>query len=255
MFRFAQECDDVSDASSDDELFVHSDYSKEHNYCLPDASSISTDNRQRCDSLNSVKSSVDIAYEFENIVLTEDELDLGIEQDIVVGSEDEEKEVLFDSGFGSLRNFKTNALTATRETPAKNQKNNSEQSVSSRYKKTRAKSLQKRKLLQKSKMVSRKKTNPASKQKRKNASKTSKTKGVGSKINEKRKLKVPTRNTNSKYHTRSNKEKLPTFELEIKHRQRRKSRNSSSDFTNDEDEIKLAAGSLMRLAGLIRPTS
>ena len=257
----------VEDDSQVREMLVIRNSSEDHQYCLKNSSHLALKNVERRSSSISVKSEPDAAYEFETASSVEEEQDMAVQdimEDVLVGCEDDDKKEisLFDSGFGSIRSIEREV----------------------RQSETKKKRREKKKLVSNQKPVlhsSGSRRNRSRKTKVKKffetlepaIFKTEKTaKNLSKKMRESRKRNINTcyRSSvsksrdlvskhsrpvrNSKYYTRSKRDRLLCQELKAKRRVKRARKNSfkKSLDASDDDEVKRAAGSLLRLAGLIK---
>jgi len=262
LFRHRQRYDS-SDSAGDEELIVSGE-PQDHCYArmLPSRKKIKREDK-RCKSPESDKSAPDAAYEFESAELSDefpDDVIADVAEDVVVDDDETEDQSLFDSGFGSMKSFD---LREKQNSPPK------KVSVSSRIPDSKRKLLQIKPLLNPNSRQP--KRNAASKRRNvKNLSRAreqsrDKSSDVDSgkdspkvvRTSRSRRLKQRTfrKNNKSNYNTRSSGFKLfgqkeENRKFTIKKRKRRQS--FKRDETDDEEEVKLAAGSLMRLAGLLK---
>jgi len=264
-FRYTNYCDESDRNSEDSELVVIRDAKEDHRYCSMDL----IKNCVRRASSGSTKSEPDEAYEFETVY--EEELDMSIVQDDIVEefmivSDDEDKESLFDSGFGSLRSFKA-------KTPKSNSQNKKKASSNRKSSKARKFSSSIRYQIDKSKFLGKKKARKSkanrSKQKagNKRSNARSKSNRICTSISNRNKIsnfiyfyanKPANVSNNSKYYTRSKKSN-PTSQRLSESKNKKKARSkrerkfsARSQDASEEDEVKRAAGSLLRLAGVMK---
>lgn len=233
--------------------------SQDHNYCAPPC-----DAKKRSESSDSEKSAPDAAYEFESREFSEEEeLHMDAVQDIMeevmVGSDDE-KPSLFDSGFGSMKDFdvKRNqknpeespapnaTLSRHRASCSRSDKTTKKSSVKSRRKPATLKCADKVRSKKKDQAVVLKCNVKTTKKKRNNSTSDS---GKDS-------PKLARRSSRTQRSREHFSQKRPHEEQEKIRVSKRKRRLSVKLQRIEEDEeVKLAAGSLLRLAGLIKPAS
>ena len=207
-------------------------------------------------------SAPDAAYQFEagdlfdnelNIVIKE-QLDMDIVQDIIedimIGSEEEEEESLFDSGFGSIKDFDTEKRK--RKTPQK-KKNVESPKLGARciVKNKEKKGAQNTgKDKQMGKICFKNSRATASKRAKKTINIAS-SKGRSQK--HKTKKRESASQSNCDYVDGAEKRRKNKVETKKKLPERKRRLPASKRFeVSDEEEVKLAAGSLLRLAGLMK---
>uniref|UniRef100_H2Z4A7 Fork-head domain-containing protein n=1 Tax=Ciona savignyi TaxID=51511 RepID=H2Z4A7_CIOSA len=239
-----------SEESIGSETLVISDPSEDHSYIRTH----STEDPARCVTPESEKSAPDAAYEFETGDDGLDEEDDVIIDDMMVvmsdvkieASDEDEGPSLFDSGFGSMTNF--------RQKPSRKRKEKSEASQKS-FKQRRtsnggnANSIPVRSKLRKSSKPKKLKVRISKESPKQTSKKTpvkrSRKVSDADSGKDSPQTKVVRQNP-SNYHTRSSRHKL-LGQDSLASRKRLLSGGSC----DEEEEIKLAAGSLLRLAGLI----
>ena len=264
IFSFTDFGDNDTNKDCDDELVVIRDAKEDHRYCSLEPSQEAALNPARRSSSSSKKSDPDEAYEFETVHMSEEEMDMDIVHDIMeeimVVSDEDEKESLFDSGFGSCRSFETKKAKSqskkkskSKQKPCKAQPSNIK---SKGYQTDIGKKLQEKRNPKKLKTI-------CSKQKIENREKKVQTKNLGKTSTDNR-SKISSyyyshRNnstnysSNSKYNTRSKNGRASNQPLESRKRIRRERKDSfrRSLDASEEEEVKRAAGSLLRLAGVM----
>ena len=276
VFRRRQRCNST-DSVGDEELVVYGE-PQDHCYAMapPSKKKIKREEK-RCKSPQSDKSAPDAAYEFESAELSDefaDEVIFDVAEDVVVDDVDPaEDQSLFDSGFGSMKSF------AVRDKHNSPKKKTAEKSPSKRKsprikplsnpnlpraKRNASKSQRSAKTTTTSQLPASKSRIPAKVRRISREKSSDVDSGKDSpkvvRTSRSRRLKQRSfrKNNKSNYHTRSSGFKL-LGQKEANRKftiQKRKRRQSLKSDATDDEEVKLAAGSLMRLAGLLNsPTS
>ena len=261
-----------SSESVGDEVLVVSGEGQDHTYTLMPPKK-RTKREKRSKSPQSDKSAPDAAYEFETGLSDDDDdvindiiEDIGVKEEVV----ESEDQSLFDSGFGSMKNFNLKNKLNSSSRPSKTTKNRGRKKKKTPKNQTGCKSTRYVKRIPVAK-PQRKNKNAAHKlavRIKKNSPltarcKTRQEKEKNSDVDSgkdspkvdrsgrgRRSNSILRRKGNqSCYHTRSSGCKLLGQDKgEKTKRKRLLSRRSN---VSDDEEIKLAAGSLMRLAGLL----
>ena len=277
-FRFSrrQRCDSTESVGSEE--LVISGNAQDHTYTRLPPKKKNKREEKRCKSPQSDKSAPDAAYEFESAELSDDFADDGsdwIVEDVVIDDKEEcEEQSLFDSGFGSMKSFKLRddpkrkTATSSKTEKSKMLQNKALNKAHSRSLRNNPIRSTRRPTQRKSKALSVRIKPPCPKPKAQKSSKDKCSDVDSGKDSPKvirksrsRCLKQRSLRNNSKYHTRSSGCKLlgqtdEKHKFSIRKRKRRLSIRSGAVVTDEDEEIKLAAGSLMRLAGLLHsPTS